>query len=240
MWNKIITRLKQHSKLLVGKGAAYGLLLPVWISLLFGRISTIGYKPTQQVIRDGNVILIANHPSLIETIVLPAMLSPWRWNIKQSPYSIADSQLFGSGRAWLYSSFRCIAVHRNAATGSAAINQRAIRSTLQILRNNGVIIAYPEGGRTCKGTSWHTYQNKKVRSCNVNILTIAHRTNTTVIPVWIEHGLVTQPESLLYGYYKLFFCKKMTITFGTPLSSHQLHTCSGDTVAHTLLHTTSN
>lgn len=163
--------------------------------------------------RRGGVVLIVNHPSLIETLVLPSLFW-WQPRVGKPtwrPWSIADAKLFGKRGAWLYPGFHCVPVHRSAC--AAAENKRAMRRVLEILRSNGVVIVYPEGGRTCKGTVFHTDGSRVVRACDPSIVRIAQRVGATVIPVWVEHGRVTTPESFVYGFGKLLRCP-MTVTFG--------------------------
>jgi 1-acyl-sn-glycerol-3-phosphate acyltransferase len=225
------------SKRVVGSTAAYGLLTPAWIGKWCGRIKVHGCLPSQQQMSDGGVLIIANHPSLIETIVLPALLSPWRWNTTDTklPYSVADSQLFGRHSQWLYEYFRCIPVYRTTLN-STSKNWQTTRTCLRIFTRKGILIVYPEGGRTCKGQSWYYSKKRMVRTCNPTLVKIAQRTEATIIPVWISHGNCTKPRSLLYGYYKLFFKEKMVVTFGNPVTFPSSEITNLE-VANVLLHT---
>jgi|AntRauTorckE6833_2_1112554.scaffolds.fasta_scaffold03522_5 1-acyl-sn-glycerol-3-phosphate acyltransferase len=229
--------LRTTGKIISGTAAAYGLLIPLWISRWFGRIVVQGELPSKKQIKETGVLLMANHPSLIETIVLPALLSPWRWSVQdtQLPYSVADSQLFGRHSEWLYKHFRCVSVSRDELT-STKMNRQAARTCIRILAKQGLLISYPEGGRTCKGDAWEHSEHGSVRTCNPAIVKIAQRTNAQIIPVWISHGDCTQPESLLRGYYKLFFHQKMIVTFGSPVTFPTSPVTSQE-VANVLLHT---
>jgi 1-acyl-sn-glycerol-3-phosphate acyltransferase len=102
------------------------------------------------------------------------------------------------------------------------------------LKNHGTLIVYPEGGRTCKGDEWNYQGQRMVRTCNPTIVKIAKRTDAKIIPVWISHGDCTKPQSLLHGYYKLFFQKKMTVTFGSPITFSSFEV-TGLEVANVLL-----
>jgi 1-acyl-sn-glycerol-3-phosphate acyltransferase len=234
----VLCAFRKMSRTVVGSAAAYGLLTPIWISKWCGRIAVCGTIPSKQAVPSGGILFIANHPSLIETIALPALLSPWRWGKADTklPYSVADSRLFGSQGQWLYEHFRCIAVHRHEHS-SAGRNWRTARTCLHILTIHGTLIVYPEGGRTCKGNEWTHREQRMVRACNPTIVKLAKRANATIIPVWISHGDCTKPQSMLQGYCKLFFQKKMVVTFGAPVtfSSPEI---SGLEVANALLHTT--
>jgi len=216
---RVLNAFLNARKTIFGRTAAYGLLIPIWISKQCGRIEVHGNVPSSQQVVNTGILFIVNHPSLIETIALPALLSPWRWsNVKtaKQPYSLADSRLFGRHSEWLYEHFRCIAVHRHELS-SAGKSWRTARTCLHILTNNGRLIVYPEGGRTYKGTQWHQYGQRMVRTCNPTIVRMAQHANATIVPVWISHGDCTKPQSLLQGYYKLFFQEKLIVTFGAPI-----------------------
>jgi 1-acyl-sn-glycerol-3-phosphate acyltransferase len=214
-----LSEILKVSKKVTGSAAAHGLLIPIWVSKWCGRIEVRGTIPSQRPAANEGILLIANHPSLVETIALPALLSPWRWDIADTklPYSVADSRLFGRHSEWLYEHFRCIAVHRHELS-SAGKSLKTARTCMQILTKHGLLIVYPEGGRTSKGDQWHQHGPRKVRSCNPTLVKMAQRTNATIIPVWISHGDSTKPQSLLRGYCKLFFQEKMVVTFGSPVT----------------------
>lgn len=216
---RALSAVLKASKSVAGSTITYGLLTPIWISRWCGRIVVHGTVPSKQQLTQTGTLLIVNHPSLIETITLPALLSPWQWSKASAkpPYSVADSRLFGRHSQWLYEHFRCITVHRNELS-STEKSWRTARACLQVLTNQGVLIVYPEGGRTCKGDQWTQHGEKRVRTCNPTIVKMAKRAQATVIPVWISHGDCTQPQSLLHGYYKLMFRKKMIVTFGEPVT----------------------
>jgi 1-acyl-sn-glycerol-3-phosphate acyltransferase len=236
-FTRVLSTFLSASKTITGSTAAYGLLIPLWIGKQCRRIEVCGTVPSPQPVGKKGTLFIVNHPSLIETIALPAVLSPWRWDKADTrlPYSVADSRLFGRHSGWLYEHFRCIPVHRHELS-SARKSWRTARTCLHILTTNGQLIVYPEGGRTCKGTQWHQQGQKMVRSCNPTIVKMAQRTNATIIPVWISHGDSTKPQSLLQGYYKLFFKKKLVITFGSPVTFSSLEVTDLE-VANALLQT---
>ena len=223
-------------KKIVGSAAAYGLLIPIWMSKWCGRVEVRGTIPSQQRIAGEGILLIANHPSLVETIALPALLSPWRWDTADTklPYSVADSRLFGRHSEWLYGHFRCIAVHRHELS-SAGKSLKTARTCMQILTKHGMLIVYPEGGRTSKGDQWYQHGPRKVRSCNPTLVKIALRTKATIIPVWISHGDSSKSQSLLRGYCKLFFQEKMVVSFGSPVTFSSPEVTDIE-VANALLH----
>jgi 1-acyl-sn-glycerol-3-phosphate acyltransferase len=234
----VLCTVKNFGKTVAGGAITYSLLTPIWISKWFGRIQVQGHPPPRHTLSSGGTLFVANHPSLIETIALPALLSPWHWNKKSAhqPYSVADSRLFGRHSEWLYEHFCCITVHRNELS-STGKSWRTVRSCLHKLTNQGRLIVYPEGGRTCKGNEWIHYKHRVVRSCNSTIVKLANHTHATIVPVWIDHGDCSTPQSLLRGYYKLFFQEKLVVTFGSPITFSSAEVTDIE-VAQALLHVT--
>jgi 1-acyl-sn-glycerol-3-phosphate acyltransferase len=202
----------------VGTVVAYCLIVPVWVVIIFGKIRIVGFATAKKAVAEGKVLIIANHPSLIETVVLPALfwgeglIGRSRW----VPWSIADELLFP--KSWLYNSFRCLPVSRQQDRVSQKKNVQAIRMMQNRLEQQGSIILYPEGGRTCKGTEHISRNSRRVRVCDSKLVVQSVRCGAKVLPVWIDHGTVTEPESFWQGYKKLFFGPVMTVTFGKPVS----------------------
>lgn len=216
--------------------AALGLFIAMQFAFLLGRVQVIGQWAIEKPVARGNVLFIANHPSFIETIVLPALFwdRQWRGRRHEVPWSIADKDFFGAGNDWLYPGLRCIPVERGAIR-SGRLNTTALRSITKTFRAGGSIILYPEGGRTCNGANIITTSGRQVRTCDSTVVRIAKRNGTTIIPIWVDHGPIDTPESLWYGLRKLLFRRKLTITFGRPVAFSD--TPSSDDVAYALLHT---
>lgn len=206
-------------------GACFALLLifPVWLALLFGRIQLIGSKEARAVVRRGKVLIVSNHPSLIETIALPALFWHWQWLglSQQIPWSLADERLFGRRGLWLYPSFRCIPVRRVDATLATFL--KTVRALRRHFESGGSAIVYPESGRTCKGTEFHTCGERRVRSCNPSALQAVYGKGVTLLTVWVEHGSIVGPESMLTGYRKLFFGPRMSISFARAVRLEERH-----------------
>jgi hypothetical protein len=208
MWQNSIL----HS---LGVAFTYSFALPIWLGLGVGLVRVTGRQKIVSLIKRGNVILVANHPSLLEVIALPALF--WHWLVNNHaarvPYSIADEHFFGDC-CWLQRSCRNIPVSREGNAEAAQKNGRVLRLVKQQLEQNDVLVYYPEGGRTCKGELYQTYGNRVVRRCNSKTLNLIAGDQTVVIPVWIDHGEINQPLSLWQGYKRLLRGVPLQINFG--------------------------
>ncbi len=218
-------RIKSRILAVLGTMTAYALIIPVWVAYLFGRVKIKWSPGAKQAWKNGGVLVIANHPSLIETIVLPALFwhPSWLRNQKQIPWSVSDRYLFGN-RPWIYNAFRCIVVSREKDKKhkeSNRLNFQAIKTTLRRISSGRIVILYPEGGRTCKGDSFWSHGGRRVKRFDAGLIQRAVKLGHTVIPVWISHGDVTEPESFFVGYKKLFFGPKFLVHFGQPLSTRE-------------------
>lgn len=194
---------------------AYALLFPVFIAIVTGRVTVTNYTRAYASVKRGRLLIIANHPSLVETIALPALFwwQVWVGNGRLVPWSLADSRLFRY--SWLYPSFRCISVERGAGA-SRRDNVRALRQVLDWWNQERSIILYPEGGRTCKGESFYESGNKVVRAPDVAVVALAARHGVPVMPVWVESSTTVGPESMVRGYLRMFFQTPLRIRFGEP------------------------
>lgn len=216
MWKQICYPIQYLSGIVV----AYLLIVPVWICCLCGRVRTRWSPEARLAWRKGGVLFIANHPSLIQTIVLPSIFwyLEWLGRAKHVPWSLADEKLFGN-RPWLYQAFRCIVVSRDEnKLVRDTVNKRSVELTLARLSHGGVVLLYPEGGRTFKGSvNCTTAEGRQLRQCKPKLVQRAVQAGSTVIPIWFDHGVSIKPESFWQGYVKLFFGPKCHIYFGTPL-----------------------
>jgi len=200
-----------------------------WCFVYLGRIKVVNYDYALRHIKAGKVMMISNHPSLIETIILPCLFWPYKWIgwSKVAPWSVADIQLFSPFSKYIYPGMRCVAVDR---TDDKSANIKAIKQISKILQERGTILVYPEGGRTCKGEKLITQNGRILRECSVNSLKVAVAANATIMPVWIEREeFPVKPESFMSGVVNIWK-KPMVIKFGTEISGLNSKTVSLDDV----------
>lgn len=188
------------------------LVLAAWLLVICGRVKVKGYLGTYRALRSGGNLIIANHPSLPETIVIPTLF--WLWGLTRHesriPWSVADDQLFG-GSISFYPSLRCIPVSRK--------EPRKYPTSKEILRrlsSGGNVCVYPEGGRTGKGDTFITVGERRVRPCVAKPVRLAALAGAMVLPVWVDNPNADRPSSFLKEYWRLWTGERMVITFGQP------------------------
>lgn len=205
-----------------GRALSYCLVVPIWLAWAVGLVRVRGWRNVILAVRKGNVVLAPNHPSLLETVAISALFW-WRaWFSKDSevPWSISDQYLFGN-KEWVYHGFRCLRVSRETGAESVAMNRVAMRQIYKTLPR-GVISGFFEGGRTCNGGEFVYSGERRVRSCQVAVIKLAAKLDATVVPVWVEFGDSSRPQSFPADYLKLFTGTRMTITFGRPRPAAEL------------------
>lgn len=189
----------------------------LWLARTLRLIKVTNLEAAQAAIERGNVLFIVNHPSLLETIALPALFWPYPWQEKTRhvPYSVADINLFPE--KW-QQAFRLVVVSRDETDEAKRVNDLASKRLIRIFkRERGVVIFYPEGGRTFKGTEFITDRERIVRIPRTELVSLAARIGAEIIPVWAEHGDCSKERSLLLSYFMLFTGRQMTLHFGRPL-----------------------
>src|SRR6185295_2477216 len=69
--------------------------LPFWLLGLFRIIRVSGYWRAVHYMRRGRVLIVANHPSLIETFLIPLVFWPWAMvRLRMFVWSLPDKNLF--------------------------------------------------------------------------------------------------------------------------------------------------
>lgn len=191
---------------------AIGLVVAGRMAVAYGRVVVVGQSRAEEALRIGGVLVLSNHPSLVETVVLPSLFWHWRTGryAPKVPWSVADDQLFGD-RPWIFPAFRCIPISRRDPSAYPTA-----RIMYQRLRDGGNVIVYPEGGRTIKGETFIEKGDRRVRPCRENPLRVAALARALILPVWIDHPAADRPRPLFEDYRLLWSGPSMRITFGTP------------------------
>lgn len=203
---------------------SYVYVVLLWLARSLRLIKVKNLEEASAAIDRGNVLFIVNHPSLLETIALPALFWPYPWQEKtrRVPYSVADINLFPE--KW-QRSFRLVVVSRDETDEAKRVNDYASKRLMRILkRERGVVIFYPEGGRTFKGTSFVYDSGRTVRQPRTELVSLAVRIGAEIIPVWADHGDCSRERSLLRSYVMLFTGRRMTLHFGQPLTGEVTET----------------
>jgi hypothetical protein len=208
-------------------------------AILTGRVKIQGdtrKKGIKETEKQQGTLVFANHPSLIETIIVPALywsIVPTGNKYKQV-WSVSDARLYPQ---CLHRGLRIIPVSRTTSRDSKQTNTRALFTIRRVLESGGTVFCTPEGGRTIKGEHFikNDFGDKVVRTCHDEILRLARLCGAELVPVWVDHGVITSTENYLSGLVKLLNPSKapMVVTFGKPFHGE----ITPETIAEALIKT---
>ncbi|MFT7644493.1 MAG: 1-acyl-sn-glycerol-3-phosphate acyltransferase [Candidatus Paceibacteria bacterium] len=163
-----------------------------WTLYLLGYIRINGYRKLFRAVTSGRLIIAANHPTLLEGFLIPAMLGPWMlFDPKRYfVWSVPDEALFPKWLRWLYEVSHSIKVNRNSGSNNSAIVE--IISTLE---SGATVVIHPEGGRTDSVARKNQVSNKRFgklgnrkirRLANTQVTDLALKAGARIIPIWID------------------------------------------------------
>jgi len=169
----------------------------------------------------GNLIVVFNHPSLFEPILVPVLF--WRdymrHPIKLLPISTPDRKNFDRW-FWFWAKPSFIFIDRDNPRKAV----QALRKMENVLNSGGILSIPPEGTRTFKAQG---HLHSEVRKKKLGILQsgVAHlilKTDCTILPVWIDGAEEFFPNTIwIKGQKSRFpfprFWKKVTVKIGKPL-----------------------
>ncbi len=184
-----------------------------------GKIRTRGYFGVARTIREGKIILAANHPSLIEPIIISTMFVPLFLIFADSqwPFSVPDRRTYLPRFLWfVYWPFRCITVDRSNTGRRSATALRRIHFILSAGRS---VVMHPEGGRTDKGKLFVTKGKRRLRRITqTHVVKLARETSARIMPVWVDFSCTNPDGSLMSAERTLqrFLRDGMSISFGEP------------------------
>lgn len=180
------------------------------ILLACGRIQIKGYRRALRFIKHGNVIIATNHPSMLETILIPLLFFPFYLiSLRFFVWSVPDRKLLPPYFRWLFWIARCATVDR----GNRSYNVHALKKLSLILQKKGIIVIHPEAGRTHKGMQFLSHNDRRIRILTSNISSLARSTQATIIPLWVSGTDIVLPA----GYVRPRFMRsKIILSFGNP------------------------
>lgn len=160
------------------------------------------------------VLIVSNHPSLLEPFLLPCLFF-WKYvlhPIRLSPWALPDSNNYYNKWYWAWLRVRLVPIDRE--NGKNAL--RSLRKVKKILDHGGIVIIFPEGGRTCNGDKFFTSRcGKKLRTLKDGVGWLISKANPLVLPLWIKGADKTLPNKAgrLYHTFPRFW-HKTTIKIG--------------------------
>jgi 1-acyl-sn-glycerol-3-phosphate acyltransferase len=163
-----------------------------WTLYLFGYIRIQGYRKLFCAVTIGRLIISANHPTLLEGFLIPAMLGPWMlFNPKRYfVWSVPDEALFPKWLRWLYEVSHSIKVSRNSDS-----NNSAIVEIISTLKSGASVVIHPEGGRTDSPVRKKQVSDKRFgqmgnrqirRLVSTQVTDLALKAGARIIPIWID------------------------------------------------------
>ncbi len=164
----------------------------------------------------GKLILVSNHPSLLEPFLLPALFfREYLFHpFKYAPWSTPDKKNFYDPWYWFWLRPLSIPVDR----GDERAQLKSFFEMKRVLNSGKIVILFPEGGRIFKGEDFlYSQGGKKIRILKDGIGWLVLKTGALVVPVWVEgtdKALPNSPDKL-FSFPRLW--KKIIIKIGEPL-----------------------
>lgn len=156
-----------------------------WVLVASYGIQVRGYRKALGAVRNGRLVIVANHPTLLEPVLIYSMFLPWNLIPRIAVWSMPDSRIIPSWAHWFFKPWRCISFSRQQKQEKGMAQKKA----LEVLVRHGIVAVHPEGGRTYKGSEF-IYSADGER-CIRRIETNTHRlicdAHATVLPLWIEY-----------------------------------------------------
>ena len=187
------------------------------------------------------LIIVSNHPSLLEPVILPLIGFPWmnfpwvfslKWSrIKLSlswfkelqreftlqkkliPVNVPDKKNFYGPLYLRLLQGANVSVDRNGRPQRRMSTVSALR---KILENGGRVLIFPEGGRTFKAIEKSTVGNtngKQLGKLKDGAAWLALKTNARILPIWVDGTDRVLPNNK-FPLPRLW--RKMTIILGHP------------------------
>lgn len=192
-------------------GIPLGILFVLFVIL--GRIKVRGYRRTICLLARGKVIIAANHPSMLETVLIPLLFFPlFLFSLRFFVWSVPDRRLLGSGMRWLFWFGRCVTLDRSDQNSK----KTALFQLTSILQYNGNIVIHPEAGRTNKGNTFLLSEmrgNRRMRRFVSGVSSLARNTGATILPLWVSGTDIILPIGAIVPR---LMRSKIVFSFGTP------------------------
>ncbi|PIS40231.1 MAG: hypothetical protein COT32_00805 [Candidatus Nealsonbacteria bacterium CG08_land_8_20_14_0_20_36_22] len=213
---------------LLGTVYTIGVFLAVLLNLfrVLGRIRILhwerfpNYRCSPKLYKNG-LILVSNHPSLLEPFLLPVLF--WKeyllHPIQLSPWSTPDKVNYYDKWYWFWIRPLAIPIER----GNKQEELRAFVKLRRILNSGGIVVIFPEGGRTCNGKHGEFYwseRGKKIRRLKDGVGLLVQKTGAAVLPTWVdgaENFLPNFPNRTKLYHAFPRFREKITIKIGEPM-----------------------
>lgn len=200
-----------------------GILYPVYLLVeiifqglrLFGRIKIV--PPLHQVSQLENIILVSNHPSFLEPVLVPlTFFSKYVFHpIHYLPWNVPEKSHFYD--PWFFWWIRSRSIPIDRHNRSLATNKKTLQKMRWVLQNKQSLILFAEGGITSHGTEFrYSQKGKRLRKLQKGVAWLVQQSGARIIPIWIDGSekVLSIHQSLLPRFWKA----RIIIKIGSPLS----------------------
>ncbi len=165
----------------------------------------------------GNVILVANHPSIVDPFLLSALffrqyvIRPFKY----SPINVSDKKIFCDH--WYFFWLRPLLVPVDRRSKGAGLK------TLFLIKNlldcGKTIIIFPEGSRTFRAKDFlHSKAGKEIGIFKDGVGWLATKTGAIIVPVWIDGSHRVFPNRSDRYFPEINLSERLSIRIGKPLT----------------------
>ena len=178
-----------------------------WLSWLVGIFEIKGWWKNFPHWRT-RVVVVSNHQYKGEQFLLTGLFfSQYLFRpLKYGPWTVADAKNYYNNWLYWFLRPRLIPVDRTAKNG----NQKSLTAAKNVLKSDGNLIIFPEGGRTSKGEIFLiSRKGKRIRiPLKEGFISLVTEPGATLLPVWFEYNQ--------WYDMKLTVGKPIMFTSGTP------------------------
>lgn len=203
-----------------------------FLLVLLGRIKIKGYVRAMRLVACGKVIIVANHPTMLEIILIPLLFFPmFLLSLRFFVWSVPDRRLLSSRLRWLFWLGRCVTIDRS----DRSYTKYTLRRLTEILNRNGVVIIHPEAGRTFKGDKFVVSGNRRIRSFISGVPSLARNTGAIILPLWVSGTDIVMSGNVTFPR---FMRSKIVLSFGTsyrPAQQKGVREVESSILAHAIL-----
>lgn len=189
-----------------------GIPLGIFFVLLLalGRIKIKGYGRAVRLVARGKVIIAANHPSMLETLLIPLLFFPlYLVHLRFFVWSVPDRRLLNPTLRWLFCLLRCVTLDRS----DPSLTKPALYKLTEILEHNGIVLIHPEAGRTSKGETFLMRGDRRMRHFVSGVPSLARSTGATILPLWVSGTDIVLP---IGATVPRLMRSKIIFSFGIP------------------------
>ena len=199
-----------------------GIFLGLFFCLLkkIGTVQLLGKE--NLIFKDKNqgLLILCNHPSLLEPILIPLLFFKHYLLRPLSGYPISTPDKANYLDKWYWAWLNLCAIPINRKDKRSAI--RSLSKMKEVLGSGKTLILFPEGGRTSSGGEiLHSKKGKKIRTLKGGVGRLISETNPIVQFIWVDGAEEVLPNSKnknkLYHTYPRIW-EKVIIKIGKPVS----------------------